>query len=743
MPTPRRTRATSVAATKEAEPPSRRTRAASVSANKRPEVVKKAVATPKRKRSASAAPRAAPKARDVDRALKSREKGRAKRARTDAGEDDGRRGRRAEREEEEEQTDFDNDKLSPWLLAELQATMATHDESFRIFQRSVGTASVKGLSAAKKREEEEAFEQLWEDEKKLQRRSQDWPNHQKGDSCCLVHESEKRKAKLLEWGRRLADVRSLDGSDQATTMTQEEKFQRHQEERKEFVKTARLALAGQMSEDLKAELIRMHESVAQAERDFKRAKTIGDELTEIGWRLKAEKTAEQIAKEEAPKKDQKIRVKGAYLDTTAQGYERAPILARQHRAQQKLIAEEMEKAGKVLEDLKEEFVKGLEFRADGGTNIAKIDGQQDFRYQLWLLQGEYKDLQKEREDLEKIKSFNSKVIDLIQRQRMAKDGTGEALMTDGNFVNVMDAEIMPDSMESIHDEDVAAHAPSTARKPRLTEGKPKKTPRRKSIRMGALSIFTPNGTRANSEAVEDIPSSPLSPPPHILEAPAIDENDPAVRAPGTISWATPVSEIQAFLTNQAGLSLLLPDRRSFNFDTRPIGFKCPGHKREWRGAEQTRDLIIYREWLNESSNIGKEEFYGFFMSPRDISKPPTLENMKSLKDWKAWGASVVTQGKNRTLVIYDPELSAEEVMRVKKTGELTKMQQLLVGAVKRCRGSCDEVKLAGRTPEDDERKKEVAAERDSFTRTAEWAAKIISDGQMNVSRSIKKLEIAK
>ena len=742
MLTPRRTRATSVAVTKEAEPPSRRTRAASVSANKRPEVVKKAVATPKRKRSASAAPRAASRARDAERAPKRRESGRVKRARTDAGEEDGRRGRRAEREEDEDQTDIDNDTLSPWSLAELQAAVATHDERFRIFQRNVGTASVKGLSAAKKREVEETFEELMEDERKLQIRSQNWPDHQKGDSCCLVHEGEKRKANLLAWGRKLADVRSLNGSDQATTMTQEEKFQRHQEEKKEFIKTARLALAGRMSEDFKAELIRMHESIAQAEKDFKRTKNIGDELTEIGWRLKAEKTADQLAKEEAPKKDPKSRVKGAYLDTTAQGYERAPLSARQHRTQQKLIAEEKEKAGKVLENLKEEFVKGLEFRVDGGTNVAEIEGQQDFRYQLWILEEEYKDLQKEREDPKKIKSFVSKIEDLIQRLRMAKDGTGERLMTDGDVdMNITDAEIMPDSMDSIHAEIVAAHAPSTARKPRSREDNPKKTPRRKSIRMGALSTFTPNGTRANSEAVEDIPSSPLSPPPHIPEAPAMD--DPALRAPETISWATPVSEIYAFLTNHVGLSHRHPDRRSFNFDTRPIGFKCPGHKREWRGAEQTKDLTIYREWLNDSSNIGKEEFYGFFMTPRDISKPPTLENMKSLKDWKAWGASVVTEGKNRTLVIYDPELSAEEVLRVKKTGELTKMQQLLVGAVKRCRGSCDEVKLAGRTPEDDEREKEVAVQRDSFARTAEWAAKVISDDQMNVSRSVKKLEIAK
>lgn len=854
MPTSRRTRATSVAATKEAEPPSRRTRAASVSANKRPEVVKKAAATPKRKRSASAAPRAASKARDAERAPKRRESGRAKRARTDAGEDDGRRGRRAEREEEEDQADVDNDTLSPWSLAELQAAVATRDERFSIFQKNVGTASVEGLSAAKKRELGKTFEELMEDERKLQIRSQDWPDHQKGDSCCLVHEGEKRKAKLLKWGKKLADARSWNESDQATTMTQEEKFQRHQEEKKELVKTARLALAGQMSEGFKAELIRMHESIAQAEKDFKRTKNIGDELTEIGWRLKAEKTVEQLAKEKPPKKDPKSRVKGAYFDTTAQGYEKAPLPARQHRTQQKLIAEEKEKAGRVFEDLKEEFVKGLEFRADGTTNIGQVEGQRDFRYQLWILEEELKDLEKEREDLEKIKSFISKVGDVTLTLKAEKDGvlaaarqigmaektekarkelenmrvefddsikfyeskgTNKAMMKafrefrselgtleeeykefkeekggslkfatfsknvymllekfkhaehgsknkitddvrkklekgkevglvdqytaadgtlvekEGDYTLNDDGEIFAvfpdDGLEKIAD------APSTA----------KKTPRRKSIRMGALSIFTPNGTRANSEAMEDIPSSPLSPPPHIQEAPVVDQRNPALRAPETISWATPVSEIHNFLAERVALHRSYPDPKSFSFDTRPIGFKCPGHKREWRGAEQTKDLIIYREWLNDSSNIGRDEFYGFFMTPRDISKPPTLVNMKSLKDWKAWGAGVVTKNKNRTLVICDPEFSAEEVMRMKKTGELTKMQQLLIGAVKRCRGSCDEVMLAGRTTEDEEREKETAVEKDSFARMAEWAARVISDGQMNVSRSIKKLEIAK
>lgn len=854
MPTTRRTRATSVAATKEAEPPSCRTRAASVSANRRPEVVKKALATPKRKRSASAAPRAASKARDAERTPKRRESGRVKRARTDTGEEGGRRGRRAERDEDEDQTDVDNHTLSPWSLAELQAAVATHDERFRIFQKNVGTASVKGLSAAKKREVEETFEELMEDERKLQLRSKDWPDHQKGDSCCLVHEGEKRKAKLLEWGRKLADVRNWKKSDEAPTMTQEERFQRHEEEKKEFVKTARLALAGQMSEDFKANLIRMHESIAQTEKDFKRTKSIGDELTEIGWRLKAEKTLEQLAQEEPSKKDPKSRVKGAYFDTTAQGYEKTPLSARQHRTQLKPIAEEKERAGRLLEDLKEEFAKGLEFRADGTTNISQVEGQRDFRHQLWILEGELKDLEKEREDLEKIKSFMSKAGDLTLTLKIEKggslaaarqkamvenkekarkelenmrvefddsikfyelEGTNKAMIkafrefrselgtleeeykefngekedslkfpsflkniymllekfkhtesgnknkitdnvgkklekgkevelvdqftaADGTVVEEEGDDILNDNGEILTvlpDDGVEkiADAPSTA----------KKTPRRKSIRMGALSIFTPNGTRANSEAVEDIPSSPLSPPPHIQEAPVVDRSDPAVRAPETISWATPVSEIHNFIAERMALYHSHPESKSFSFDFRPIGFKCPGHKREWRGAEQTKDLIIYREWLNDSSNVGKEEFYGFFMTPRDISKPPTLENMKSLKGWKAWGASVVTKDKNRTLVIYDPELSAEEVMRMKKTGELTKMQQLLVGAVKRCRGSCDEVKLAGRTPEDDETEKEVAVERDSFARTAEWAAQVISDGQMNVSRSIKKLEIAK
>lgn len=756
MLTPRRTRATSVAATKEAEPPSRRTRAASVSANKRPEVVKKGAATPKRKRSASAAPRAASRARDTETMPRRRESGRAKRVRTDAPLVEKPRGRRVEKEEESEQrepspsendseaVDYDGDDVmvASETLKKLRTAIETHDAKVMVFQKEVGIASVKGLTEEGKKELEKTYEELLADEIKLQIRSQDWPHHTQGDSCCLAHEGERRKLKLLEWGRRLADSTARG---QKLTVSQEERLQQHEKEKKEFVKTARLALDRPISEEFKAELLEMHESIAQAEVDFKKRANIGDELVEIGWRLKAEKTVEQLAKEATPKTDSKSRLKGAYFDTTAQGYEKAPLSARQHRTQQKLIAEEKEKAGKLLEDLKEEFAKGLEFRADGGTNVAEIEGQQDFRYQLWVLEEEYKDLQKEREDMEKIKSFISKVEDLIQRLRMAKDGTGETLLPDGDLdINITDAEIMPDSIESIHAEiAAAADAPSTARKPRSTEEKPKKTPRRKSIRMGALSIFTPNGTRANSEAVEDIPSSPLSPPPHIPEAPVMDENGTALRAPETISWATPVSEIHTFLTNRVDLSHRHPERKSFNFDTRPIGFKCPGHKREWRGAEQTKDLIIYREWLNDASNAGKEEFFGFFMTPRDISKPPTLENMKSLKDWKAWGARVVTKDKARTLVIYEPELSAEEVMRTKKTGELTKMQQLLIGAVKRCRGSCDEVMLTGRTTEDEEREKETAVEKDSFARTAEWAAKAISDGRMNVSRSMKKLEIAK
>lgn len=869
MATERRTRATSVAATKAAEPPSRRTRAASVSANKRSEpVTRKATATPKRKRSASATVPRADEAADTAVAATPRRRafGRQKRVKTgdEIEEVIESRGRTSERDGVEKEgvclvpiltdemerndrrgrleyyfpqaftgamnehnlkfavftqdvraciehglTEQEMEQLREvyseldWqenhelkdvereegcatmekmlevgkLLNNMKTVEDRHNERVKAFVKDFEKVVAEGVTEEKKRTLQELCVELVIEERRLATKSMEELQTELRGLYCMTDE------KLLEMGRKLAEMktseeRAKEENTRRNSVSREKKLAQHKERKTAFVKAAHKAIGAGLSEERRTELQRMHQDLALKEKEFTEIEH-GGELLDIGWRLEAEKTLEQRAREEQAKKTPVKRVKGAYFDTTAQGIVKAPLSARAHRTQQKHLFDENKKAGEVFEEFKASFADRLKFYEQGGTNIAMIKGYREMRYEIATLEEQHEQLQGERDDIGKIRSFTARVEGLMKKLEGMEKRNDEVIMEDtrkdieeGGEVGMINEYVEEDGtvvrkggefevrkdgelVVVFGDEDVetVAEAPSTAKKPSATAEGPKKTPRRKSIRMGALSLFTPGGTsEANSEepdAKDAVPSSPLSSPPAVRDlSPAIATGNSSGRAPKTISWATPVSEIHDFLLAMSQTcSSTLSDEKPKNlaFDPRPIGFKCPGHRREWRGAEQTKELIIYRDWLNHIPNKDKEQLFGFFMTPREIGKAPTLESLKSLKDWKAWGAGLFTQttkkGPARSLYIYDPEWTIADTDRMTKTGDLTKMQQLLVGAVKRCRGGCEEVVIEGR-------RGEGGGEEDSFARTAEWAAQVIrGDGlDMRVGlcgSPLKNLVIAK
>ncbi len=305
----------------------------------------------------------------------------------------------------------------------------------------------------------------------------------------------------------------------------------------------------------------------------------------------------------------------------------------------------------------------------------------------------------------------------------------------------------------------------------------KKTPRRRSIRLPALSTFTPTPKKAEStkdevagegDAEASIPIKlseesiePKNKNTTCAEIEAAATANPAPAAspleghfanPTAESWTPTVRSTHKDICNWlasghsitteefAGLPALANKPHishmgigsNFYLQTELVGFKCPGAKREWKATVPwTQDLKIYRDWLNSPMALSKETLFGYFITPvaKEGAKPgregvvgPSgwvgagmgkggwSENMTG---WRAWGAGVVVGNWGKALCIFEPSLGKD--VKVKKTGELIKEQQLLVGAVKRCWGGCDEVWVKGGDTDND-----------CFSEVAVWAKQMMT-----------------